>query len=218
MNPRSGEPSNDAVLRSRLISALGGLGDPAVITEAKRRFAALKRDPQALNGPLRTTILGIVAENADAATWDQLHAQALAEKVPLVRTQLYRLLASTKDQALARRALALALTPEPGATNSSAMIGAVAGNHPDLAFDFALANRAQVAGLVDASSSSRFFPQLAGGSSDPAMIAKLQDYATRFMTSQSRRPADIAIGRIQDRIRIRQAATPAITAWLRAHG
>jgi aminopeptidase N len=216
MSPRTGDSSNDAVLRSHLIQALGDLGDPAVTAEARRRFAALARDPKALDGPLRTTILGIVAASADAATWDQLHAQALAEKVPLVRSQLFALLASTRDEALARRALALALTPEPGATNSSAMIAGVAENHPDLAFDFALAHRAQVAALVDASAAGRFFPQLAAGSANPAMIAKLRDYAARFMTPASRRPADIAIGRIEDRVRIRRTATPAITKWLQA--
>jgi aminopeptidase N len=218
MNARSGEASNDAVLRSRLIATLGRLGDPAVTAEARRRFAALDRDPQALNGPLRTTILGIVATNVDAATWEKLHAQALAEKVPLVRTELYRLLASAKDEALARRALTLALTSEPGATNSSAMIGAVASRHPDLAFEFALANREQVMGLVDASSSSRFIPGLAGGSSNPATIAKLRDYAARYMTPQSRRPADIAIGRIEDRVRVRRTAMPAISQWLAVRG
>lgn len=217
MDARAGEASNDAVLRSELITTLGDLGDPAVTADARRRFAALRADPNALNGPLRTTILGIVASNADAATWDQLHAQALAEKVPLVRGQLYRLLASTRDETLARRALALALTDEPGATTSSAMIGVVAYEHPDLAFDFALANRVKVAGLVDASSSSRFFPGLASGSSNPAMVAKLQDYATRYMTPQSRRPADIAIGRINDRLRVRKTAGPVIAQWFEAH-
>lgn len=218
MNPRNGEASNDAVLRSGLITVLGQLGDPAVTSEARRRFAALDRDPHALDGPLRTTILGLVAYNADAPTWDRLHAMALAEKVPLVRAQLYRLLASTRDEALARRALDLALTAEPGATNASAMISAVASYHPDLAFDFALANRERVAALVDASSASRYFPGLAGESSDPATVEKLGRYAGQFMTVQSRRPADIAIGRIQDRIRVRGTALPAITQWFEAHG
>ena len=66
------------------------------------------------------------------------------ERNPLVRVQLYQLLGGVQDETLARRALELALTDEPGATNSSQIIGAVAGVHPDLAFDFALENRGRV--------------------------------------------------------------------------
>ncbi len=218
MSPRNGESSNDAILRAELIGTLGNLGDANVTREANRRFAELAVNPKALDGPLRAPIMSVVAYNANAATWDRLHARAIAEKVPLVRDQMYRLLASTRDEALARRALALALTAEPGATNSSAIISAVAANHPDLAFDFAIANRETVNGFVDASSSTRFFPGLAGRSSSPATVSKLQDYATRYMTAQSRRPADIAIGRINDRLRVRRDALPAISGWFASRG
>ena len=65
------------------------------------------------------------------------------------------LLSSAKDPALARRALELALTDEAGATTGASMIGDVAGEHPDLAFDFALAHREQVEKKIDATSRSR---------------------------------------------------------------
>jgi aminopeptidase N len=117
---------------------------------------------------------------------------------------------------LARRALELALTDEPGATNASQIFSAVATEHPDLAFDFALAHRERVMGLVDASSSSRFLPGLATRSADPAMVEKLRDYATRYMTPQSRGAADRAIAAIQDRVRVRTQRLPDITRWLEA--
>jgi aminopeptidase N len=211
-NARPGEASNTAILRSELIGTLGYFGDQAVVTEANRRFAA--NDPSVVAGPLRTSLLAIVAQNASAATWDRLHAQAKAESNPLVKAQLYRLLGTARDPALAQRALQLALSQEPGATTGSAMIAAVAAEHPDLAFDFALQNRQAVEGLVDTSSRSRFFPQLGSRSADPAMVAKLQDYATRYLTPQSRRSADQAIASIQDRIRVRQTRLPDITRWL----
>ena len=68
---------------------------------------------------------------------------------------MYGLLSNSKDEALARRALALALTDEPGATNSSGMISNVSYEHPDLAFDFAVAHREQVDKLVDTTSITR---------------------------------------------------------------
>ncbi|MGZ8361883.1 MAG: M1 family peptidase, partial [Allosphingosinicella sp.] len=127
-----------------------------------------------------------------------------------------RFVGSVHDEALARRALELALTAEPGATNASQIIGAVSADHPDLAFDFALANRERVEALVDASSRSRYLAGLASGSSDPAMLDKLEAYATRYLTPQSRRPADRAIASIRDRIRVRTERLPEITRWLAA--
>ena len=153
------EKPNDAVLRSELIGALGKFRDPEVVTEASRRYSS--GDPSALSGPLRTTILEVVAAHVDAAGWERLHAQAQAEKTPLIRNEFYKLLGAARDKTLAQRALDLALTDEPGATNSSQIIGAVANEHPDLAFDFALQNRDKVETFVDVSSRSRFLPRLA---------------------------------------------------------
>ncbi|MGZ8999065.1 MAG: ERAP1-like C-terminal domain-containing protein, partial [Allosphingosinicella sp.] len=211
---KPGEASNVAVLRSDLIRTLGGIGDPAVVAEANRLYAA--GDPIVAAGPMRSALLAIVAANVGPAGWDRLRSMAKAERNPLVRAQLYRLLGAARDPALARRALELALTDEPGATTGSAMIGAVAANHPDMAFDFAIENRGKVEALVDASSSSRFLPGLASGSSDRAMIAKLEDFATRHMTAASRRPADRAIASITDRLVVREKRLPEITRWLEA--
>jgi aminopeptidase N len=212
--PRANEPANDAVLRNELITTLGGLGHPATLAEANRRFAA--NDPSVQAGPLRSTILGIVAVNADEATWERLRRMARDEHSSQVRVDLYRLLGSVKDERLARRALELALTDEVGATNSSQIFGAVAAQHPDLAFDFAVAHRQQVEAFVDASSRSRFFARLGGGSSDPAMVDKLSDYATQYLNAQTRREVDRAIAGINDRLRVRRERLPQITRWLEA--
>ena len=215
-SPRPGERAADAVLRGELIETLGSIGDPATVAEATRRFRA--DDSSVVAGPLRQTILGVVALNADQAIWERLRAMARDERNPLVRVQLYRLLGSVRDEALARRALDLALTDEPGATNASQLISSVAGIHPDLAFDFAVANHARVEALVDASSRSRCVAGLGAGSADPAMIGKLARYAEQHMTPQSRAPVDRAIAAIRDRIRVRTERLPEITRWLEARG
>ena len=211
---REGEAATVATLRSQLIATLSDLGDVAVIAEARRRHAPRASDPAALPPALRRTILGVVAQHADAATWDQLHAEAQAEKTPLIRNQLYDLLASSDDAALARRALELALTDEPGLTNSPAMISRVAHAHPDLAFDFALAHIDQVNARIDASSRSRYFPRLAAASGQPAMVGKLDAYARAHLAATARGDADTSIADIQYRIKVRAQRLPAIDAWL----
>ena len=164
--------------------------------------------------PLRRTILGVVAQHADAATWEQLHARAQQEKTPLIKNQLYDLLASSDDTALAQRALALALTDEAGVTNSPAMISRVSRTHPELAFDFALAHLEQVNARIDASSRSRYFPRLAAGSAQPQMIAKLEAYAQANLPASARGDADSSVAGIKYRIKVRAERLPAVDAWL----
>jgi len=215
---RSGEAAAVANLRETLIDSLSELGDTTVIAEARRRYAAMDKDPSAVPGPLRKTVLAVVAQHADAATWDALRARARAETTPLLRDHLYVLLAAAKDKALAQRALQLALTDEPGLTNSAAMISAVAQNFPDMAVDFALANVDKINQRVDASSRSRYFARLASVSANPAMIDKLKSYAQANLAPSSRGDVDAAIAAIQDRIRTNAARLPEIDAWLAKNG
>lgn len=205
-------------LRAQLIEVLGHLGDPATLREARRRYAAMASDPQAVPAALRKSILAVVAAHADAPTWDALRAAARAEASPLVRDTMYGLLATANDPALAARALALAITGEPGETIGAEMISTVAETHPDLAFDFALANMAAVNERIDASSRSRFFPALARGSSDPDMVGKVRRYAEANLAPEARRDAETAVAAIQDRLKVRGERVPEIDGWLKRKG
>ena len=218
LTPAAGEQPTVTTLRPQLIQSLGYVGDPQVNAEARRLFAALQTNPNAVPGGLKATWLGIVAANADAATWDQLHAMARNASSATERQNLYSLLGAAKDDALARRTLDLALTDEPGKTVSAGMIGAVARSHPDLALDFVLAHWNEVQKFVDLSAKSRFIGRIASGSHDPSTIAKLQAYADANIAASDRKPIEQAIAII----RVRQTTEPRIKsetkAWLATHG
>jgi aminopeptidase N len=211
------ESTSTTLLRTQLIGALSELGDQDMLREVRRRYDAQATDPKAVPPALRKTILAIVAQHADAATWDKLHAEAKAEKSPMIRDRLYGLLSYAKDKALAQRALDLALTDEPGATNSAGMIRGVSWRHPEMAYDFAMAHRAQVDKLVDSTSGGRYFPSLGSSSFDPAMIGKIKAYEATIDPS-ARRPADAVIANIQYRMMIRKDRQPAVDAWLAKNG
>jgi aminopeptidase N len=217
-NAQAGEPTSRAILRERLIATLSHLDDQATIAEARRRYAAMASDPAAVPGALRRTILAVVAEHADGATWDGMRRSAQRETSPMVKDTLYGLLASSDDRALAERALALALTDEPGATNGAAMIAAVSHRHPELAFDFALANIKAVNERVDATSRSRYVPGLAGGAATPAMADKVKAYADAHIAPEARRDAETVIVGINDRNKVRRERLPEIDAWLAQNG
>jgi aminopeptidase N len=215
--PKAGEPAVDALLRPTLIGTLGKYRDPQVLAEANRLFAAWQSDPNAIPGSLKTTWLGVIARNADAATWDAIHAKAKAATSFAERTSLYQLLGRAQDETLARRTLELALTPEPGKTVSAGMITAVAQQHPKLAIDFVLAHLAQVNELIDISGRSSFMQRLAGDSNDAALIPVLEAYAKANLAESDRAPVQRSI----DRIRFQSAQLPRIQAetaqWLAAH-
>jgi aminopeptidase N len=215
--PKAGEPVADAVLRPSLIGALGKYHDPKVVAEASRLFAAWKRDPGAIPGSLKTTWLRMIALNADPATWDEIHERARSTTGSIERAELYGLLGRVQDEALARRALELALTNEPGKTTSAAIITTVSALHPRLAIDFVLSHLNQVNQLIDISGRSSFMRRLSSGSHDPALIPILENYASSNLAASDRKPIEQSI----DRIRSRSTQIPRIQAetsqWLQAH-
>jgi aminopeptidase N len=211
---RPDDSADTKQLRMRLLTLLADAGDKAVLTQARRRFTASATDPKALPADLRRTVLNIVARNADAATWNKLHTMAQQQTSSLLRDQYYGLLAAAKDATLAQRALDMALTDEPGATNSADMISRVSSEHPDKAFDFALAHREQVDTLLDASSRNRYYPYLGAGSNNLAMVQKIKNYADQYIAPDARRDAELAMAYIQTHIKLSATRRPQIDAWL----
>jgi aminopeptidase N len=208
------EPLRNANLRATLISTLGVMGDAAVNAEAKRLFAALDSNPAALDGPLRTSWLRVLAYNADQATWDKMRALGKAAESQVVKSTMYGLLGQTHDVSLAKQALALALTQEPGSTTRADIISAVSDEHPELAVDFSLRNLKVVETLVDVSSRSEYVGGLATGSRDPAMPATLDAYAKKHLTPSSRKTVDQAIASIRTRIATEPRIKTGVVDWL----
>ncbi|KQX01950.1 aminopeptidase [Massilia sp. Root418] len=212
---RSDETAPTAILREQLIYTLGTLGDDDVMVEARRRYdAALAGDKAALPPALRRVVLGVVARNADARVWEQLHAAAKAEQSAIVKSELYSLLGQTLDPALAQRALELAVSGEPDATIGAGIISSVAQEHAERAFDFALANLPKVNGLVESSSRAAYFPGLAGGSASAAMVDKLKAYADANLPASARSQTNTAVSRMQYRATVIRDRMPEIDAWL----
>ncbi|OYW47278.1 MAG: aminopeptidase [Sphingomonadales bacterium 32-68-7] len=212
--PRAGESAADSNLRAGLIGTLGGMGEETVATEARRRFAALVGDPKALDGPLKTTWLGIAARNATAQDWELLHRLARSTTSTIERQTYYELLGSANDVALAQRALDLALTGEAG-TTSAAIIARVAQRHSNLAYDFALANRAQVEAMLDASGRADYIAELAQSATDPGMIDKLEALR-RSLPADQARPVERVIGQLRQRFADDPRMRAETAAWLAA--
>jgi len=99
-------------LRRTAIDRLGGWGDPVVVAEARRRFAAFLANRSSLSLDDQGTLLPIVAENADAATFDQLHALAKSAHDEAQARVYYGALVTVRDPKLQQQALDIIISPE----------------------------------------------------------------------------------------------------------
>ena len=206
--PRASEPATDAVLRDdadRRRSA-----GSAIPPSSPRRIAASPPTIRSVTaGPLRETILGVVAHNADAATWERLRRMARDERNPAGPGRSSTgLLGSASDPALAQRALDLALTDEPGATNSSRIVGArrrpAIPTSPSISRS-RIASRSRPWSTPPRARAS--CPASPRGSSDPAMVDKLRRLCGALPDAAVARARPTARSpRSSDRLRVRRDA------------
>jgi aminopeptidase N len=134
-------------LRDTLLRDLSRWGDQPTIDEARRRFAGFVQDPHSLSADAQTTLLTIVGQNADAASFVQLHTLAKDAKDDTFKERCYSALARVRDPDLARQVVQIALSDElPPQSNSLGrrLIFGLAREHPRLSWDTYIANQDQL--------------------------------------------------------------------------
>ncbi len=122
-------------LRRTVLSDLGDWGNPEVVAEARRRFAAFLKDRSALSPDAQGMVLGLVAGSADEATFWQLHEVARSARDEPELRRFYGALMRVRDTGLAGQAVQIALSQEIPAQAASLrlrLILALAANHPAL--------------------------------------------------------------------------------------
>jgi aminopeptidase N len=140
---KPGETPDVQELRRTLLRDLGVLGDPEVIAEARRRYQLFLKDHAAVKPDDQELVLSIVAQYADSATFEQLHAIARDEKDSGAQERYYTALMNVADDALAQRAAAIALSGEIPPQSEQIrfrLIAALAEQHPALAWQTVTAN------------------------------------------------------------------------------
>ena len=185
---------------------------------ARAMFAKDLDGSAPLKGDAKNAVWNIVSDNADEATWNQIRKAALSEKTPLIQSRLLSYVASTKDPKLAKKALELAISDEVKATQGASMISTVASKHPELAFDFAVANVAKVHKLVDTTSQYRFYPRLIQGSDKQEYIAKLQNFAAKNIPATARKDTGVAINAIKVNAAMNARLRKQTLDWLKSKG
>jgi aminopeptidase N len=135
--PAADETAGVQRLRRSVLSRLGAWGDADVVAEARKRFAAFVTDHRSMTPDDQGMILTIVAQNADQATFEQLHAIAKAAANETEVRRYYPVLMRVRDPQLAAGAAAIALSPEIPAQADVIRLGLVFAlneEHPQLSW------------------------------------------------------------------------------------
>ena len=90
-------------------------------------------------------------------------------------------------------------------------------NHPEEAYDFAIANRAKIDDLLEPTSRTTYYARLATGARDAGMLKKLDALAPTVPAS-SRGELEKAKGAIRFRLEIIAQRVPQMEAWLARNG
>ncbi len=212
------ESQNVTLLRADLLAALSQFDDPAVIAEARARFAAYLKDPSGIAPDTRRSMLAIVARHADAATWEQIHTLAKAAKSTLAKEELYHLLGRARDRTLAQKALDLALTSEAVVTTRPGIVRSVGANFPELAFDFVAAHLDAVDSWLEADSRDQYPQEIAANAHDTQMIAKLNAFSDAHIPVTARGDTVKADSAIAYNAQVRTTRLPDVDRWLAARG
>jgi aminopeptidase N len=210
----AGEDQNISLLRACVVRALSRFDDPAVITEARSRFAAYLKDPASLTGDLWHNVLVVVAEHADEAGWEQLHSLARNAGSNLEKEELYTLLGTAQDPALAQKALQLSLTDEVPVTLRPNLIHEVSSRYPEMAFDFISTHLDAVYALLEPDSRDYFLPRLLLTAKSQAAIGKLQAYAEAHIPATARKEAVVVQAAIAYNSEVCSKRLPEIDRWL----
>lgn len=215
--PKRGESKNVVLLRQTLAEVLSELDDPEVVAYAKKLFAKSVKKPASVSAEDRRLALSITARHADAATWEQLHELAKTAPTATEKERYYEYLGHAVDQALAKRALALALSNDILPTTRPQIIATVADEYPELAFDFVLANREQVMNLIEPTARERYVPGLLGSGNDLSLVGKLKAYADKYIPEHARRAAEVTAGQISLNADVRAKRLPEVDRWIAAN-
>lgn len=212
---KAGEDGNVAQLRPQLISALGRFGDKAVISEARKRFAAYQKDRSVLRGGLRQAVLSVVADQADRRMWNALHMLAKTAPDAMTKQQDYVLLGAAQDKALAGKAMELTLTGEVPVTVRPSILRVVSATYPEMAFDFALKHKKTIDGWLETSSRGQYYAGLASASKTQEMVGKIRVYSEKYIPATDRGAEERIIAGIEHTIAVREKRMPAVAAWLK---
>jgi aminopeptidase N/puromycin-sensitive aminopeptidase len=220
--PKPGEPAEQAVVRVRLLHALGSIArDPEVAALARKWADQALDDPSSVNDEIAFESLQIAALNGDAAFYDKVLAHMKAAKNPEEYYGCQQALASFTDPKLLQRTLDFALSPDSRSQDSLLLIGRVMRNPAGqaLTWDFV---RSHWSSLEKASSAFGGGGGAVVASTGSFCDAHLRDEVSDFFTAHNvpatARTLKQALERINYCVDLKDQQGTQLASWLQHQG
>jgi aminopeptidase N len=207
-------------LRRTAIERLGGWGDPVVVAEARRRFAAFLTDRSSLSLDDQGTVLPIIAANADAATFDQLHALAKSARDEAQARVYYGALVAVRDPKLQQQALDIIISPElppQSAGIRSRLVLAAAGYNPDQVWRFYQTHSDELLGATSEFSRALSMSAVPSTFWRGAPLDQLEAYVKAHTPSTAAVYVARGMERARSALALRDRLVPAADAYAAAH-
>jgi aminopeptidase N len=214
--PKPNEAPTDAVLRGCVIVSLGNLGDPAVIAEARARYAKFLAKPRSLPADLRLPVLTLVGRYSDRPTYVELHQLARSATGTEERQLYYRAMAGALDPELAMLTLSIALTDETVPQETTSLVPQVAqsGEQPELAWEFARRHLKELLGELESFRRNTYLPAIMGPFSDAARADELETYVKENLGEDALAKAREAAEGIRFKAGWKERELPGIDRWI----
>lgn len=211
------EAPDATLLRASLIRTLARFEDPAVVAEARKRFAAFVADPSTLSPSQQDAVLAAVGYGADKAIYDQLHELGRKAKSTETLLRYYNALGGAHDPALIAETVDITQTGEilPGRVNRFIGAAAASSDNPDLVWKLFLGKRKAVFDKLTPMQAAGLLPMIAGSSSDPKIAGELKKLPESNVSSGARHDADKAIENISFKASFKARLVPAVSHWLK---
>lgn len=218
-DPRTGEPSADAKLRSGIVYRMGWFGDEDAIVESQKRFVKFLADPASLDGNMRPSIISVVGRYANEATYSKLWelyqvAINTEEKRTLLRGMQHAL-----DPALAARTRQLTLGEELPAAHRNYNLFYVSnrGEHLEETWAFTKEHAAELLAPLARYGANSYLGNIVRNSSDPLIAAELEAVQVQHRGEDALAEAQKVSGAIRLRANIRTRELPGLTRWINDH-
>lgn len=206
------------ILRSRLLAALGTIGqDKEVIEEARKRFSVYLSDPSQLNPNLYGAIVGIAAYNGDARDYEALlecwrNSQSAEAKIRNLMA-----LADFRNPSLQGRTLKLSLTDEVKSQDAphlvTHLISTTAGRYRG--WDFVKANWK----TMEERFPVHLFPRVIKGTTSFVTgrdAEELASFLDEHPIRAGRRVAAKVLERVKLNAMVNERSSKELIAWLKA--
>jgi aminopeptidase N len=207
----------DALLRPRVIEALGQFDDPDINAEARRRFSAFVANPASLAPDLREPVLTMVGHHADQATYDTL--RTLGEKATSTEEKLryFGAMAAAEDPKLIAETMQYATTGQipNGRIPMIIMIAGRDSDNPDEVWRQLLPHQAEIRKHLTDESQTFLLPAAAFSSSSSAVARALLSDPSSHTSIGAKIMAARAADAVNTQAQLQQRAAPALAAWLK---